>query len=351
MAGNSTYTIIRNNQTFGPFTLESIKNAVEDGKLLKNDQLYENDDTTRVTTIRRLFKQNNIKVHVKNSGTIVRQLGKIGRELLLPKELFSKETYTKDKRLMLLALVGLSPLFLMFIALGEFITFYAISLYFSVIWGMFFYSFFKTKQVKLKITVSVFFLTQVCVFLVWGLGLNQINFFYFLDGVESLTAKMIFFVFAVGLTEEFVKSIALFIISAKSREVLIPHTLVFYGLVSGIAFGVFEGVQYQMGANRIYEYSQSFFMNIARLTSLPFLHAIWCGIAGYFIGFAAIYPKYRKSLYFLAIAIPALLHGFYDTFCGSLWGILIALPINFLAVGLLMCYLKNDTNYQQRLKG
>ena len=180
MAGNSTYTIIRNNQTFGPFTLESIKNAVEDGKLLKNDQLYENDDTTRVTTIRRLFKQNNIKVHVKNSGTIVRQLGKIGRELLLPKELFSKETYTKDKRLMLLALVGLSPLFLMFIALGEFITFYAISLYFSVIWGMFFYSFFKTKQVKLKITLSVFFLTQVCVFLVWGLGLNQINFFYFL---------------------------------------------------------------------------------------------------------------------------------------------------------------------------
>ena len=162
---------------------------------------------------------------------------------------------------------------------------------------------------------------------------------------------MIFFVFAVGLTEEFVKSIALFIISAKSREVLIPHTLVFYGLVSGIAFGVFEGVQYQMGANRIYEYSQSFFMNIARLTSLPFLHAIWCGIAGYFIGFAAIYPKYRKSLYFLAIAIPALLHGFYDTFCGSLWGILIALSINFLAVGLLMCYLKNDTNYQQRLKG
>ena len=345
------YTIIRNNQTFGPFSIEALKNAVEDGKLLKNDKLFENDDSSRVTTVRKILKQNHIKVHVKNNGSILSQLNIIGRELLLPKDLFQKATWTDEKRLPILALVGLVPLLLTFIIANDFLTFYSISLYFSIIWGIFFYGFFKTKQVQLGITIKVFFLTQICVFLIWGFGLNNINIFYYLNGSSSLTMKMVFFIFAVGVTEEFAKAIPLLLIAGRSREVLIPHTLVFYGLMSGVAFGVFEGVQYQMGVNQGLDYSQSFFMNIARLTSLPFLHAIWCGIAGYFVGFAHIYPKYRRSLYFLAIVIPALLHGIYDTFCGTLGGMLIALPVTFFAVALLMCYLKNDTNYQQRLKG
>ena len=55
---------------------------------------------------------------------------------------------------------------------------------------------------------------------------------------------------------------------------------------SGIAFGVFEGVQYQVTINAQMDYTSAFYSNIARLTSLPFLHAIWCAIAGYFIAFA-----------------------------------------------------------------
>ena len=345
------YTIIRNNQTFGPFSLEALKNAVEDGKLLKNDKLFENEDSSHITTVRKVLIQNKIKVNVKNNGSILSQLHVIGRELLLPKDLLKKDTWANDRRLLLLALVGLCPLLLTFIIANDFLTFYSISLYFSTIWGIFFYNFFKTKQVKLSTTIKVFFLTQVFVFLIWGFGLNNINLFYYFHDSSSLTMKMVFFIFAVGVTEEFAKTISLLIIAGRSREVLIPHTLVFYGLMSGVAFGVFEGVQYQMGVNQEFGYSQSFFMNIARLTSLPFLHAIWRAIAGYFVGFAHIYPKYRRSLYFLAIVIPALLHGIYDTFCGTLGGMLIALPVTFFAVALLMCYLKNDTNYQQKLKG
>ena len=75
------------------------------------------------------------------------------------------------------------------------------------------------------------------------------------------------------------------------------------------------------------DYTSSFFLNIARLTSLPFLHAIWCGIAGYFSAFAMLYPKYRRSLYFLAIAIPALLHGIYDTLSGGLLGIALSFSV------------------------
>ena len=88
--------------------------------------------------------------------------------------------------------------------------------------------------------------------------------------------------------------------------------MVFYGLMSGIAFGVFEGVQYQITVNAQQTYDVSFFLNIARLTSLPFLHACWCGIAGYFLSFANLYPKYRRGLYTLALCVPAVIHGLYD---------------------------------------
>jgi RsiW-degrading membrane proteinase PrsW (M82 family) len=86
-------------------------------------------------------------------------------------------------------------------------------------------------------------------------------------------------------------------------------------------------------------------MNISRLTSLPFLHAIWAGIAGYFIAFAALYPKYRISLFFLAIFIPALIHGLYDTLGWSLLGLFLTL----LGVILLMSYLRQGVNYQSKL--
>ena len=56
------------------------------------------------------------------------------------------------------------------------------------------------------------------------------------------------------------------------------------------------------------------------------------------------------ALYFLAIAIPAILHGVYDTFCGSLLGSIIALPTMFVTVILLNAYLKQGVNYQSKLR-
>ena len=151
----------------------------------------------------------------------------------------------------------------------------------------------------------------------------------------------------VLLTEELVKLIPLLIILFRAKEPLIPQTMVYYGLMSGIAFGVYEGVQYQMTINAEHEYDVSFFLNIARLTSLPFLHACWCGIAGYFLSFAHLYPKYRKGLYLLAIAVPALIHGLYDslTFIPVL-----PLVLVFFGLMLLTIYLKQGVNYQSKLR-
>ena len=124
--------------------------------------------------------------------------------------------------------------------------------------------------------------------------------------------------------------------------------MVFYGLMAGIAFGVFEGVQYQTSINIRADYTTAFVLNIARLTSLPFLHAVWAGICGYFVGMAGLYPQYRKSLYVLALFIPATLHGLYDLFAGSFY--LVSLLIAFLSVFLLMAYLRRSNALREKLR-
>lgn len=343
------YFIRRNNQDFGPYDLASILAYVKSGQVLMCDQAK--DATSgEINSVRYFLKLSNQKVKIDNGGKLITQLKKIGHELIIPKDILSNKQWLSDKRLLLLALIGLCPSLMMVLPLSGFFVFYFVSLYFAAIWGLFFYYFFKTPQVKVKITLLTFFATQICVFILWDiLRLPSLNPFYlFVESVFPLS--LIGNILGVGFTEEFVKLIPLLIICYKAKEPQVPQTIVYYGLMSGIAFGVFEGVQYQMGINAELDYTSSFFMNIARLTSLPFIHAVWCGIAGYFISFANLYPKYRLSLYFLAITIPAIIHGLYDTFCGNFLGMLIALPITFIGVIMLMTYLKQGINYQSKLR-
>ena len=340
--------ILRNGAEYGPYELDVIRQYVDDGKILVHDRAKDAFNGSE-NTVGYFLKMNGVKVNVKSKGSFVDQLRAIGSQLILPVGLLKNRQWLSDKRMLLLALVGLGPSLIMLLPLAGFMVFYAVALYFSAIWGLFFYYFFRTDQVTAKLTMAVFFLTQGCVFLIWDiLGLPDLNpFYHLIDG--GFIFDLFGYVFGLGLTEEFVKLLPLLIIYRFTKEPLQPKTLVFYGLMSGIAFGVFEGVEYQMTVNSRLDYTSSFFMNIARLTSLPFLHAVWTGIAGYFIGFAKLYPLYRHALYFLAIAIPSVLHGLYDTFCRSYPGMFVALTITFIGVFLLTTYLKNVQSYQSKL--
>lgn len=343
------YYVIRNSQQFGPYDQGTLKTYVEDGKILLHDKGFSKMDPNTITTVGRLFKKAGININIKHNGNILSQIKDIGRELIIPNDVFSKNEWLKDKRLLILAIIGLAPAFLIRFTMIPFLTFYAIALYFSAIWGLFFYYLFKTNQVKTTTTILIFFLSQAFVFVLFDLVRLQswpiVSYFYSLTQSTIWLSRLTGFIFGVGFCEELIKAIPLLLILSKAKEPLIPQTMVFYGLMSGIAFGVFEGVQYQTTVNTQLGYSQAFFMNISRLTSLPFLHAIWAGIAGYFIAFAALYPKYRISLFFLAIFIPAFIHGMYDSLGWSLPG----LGLTLLGVILLMSYLRQGVNYQSKL--
>lgn len=337
--------IIRNEREYGPYDEGVVAAYVEEGRLLKRDKARD-ALTGETATVDEFLGRRGLNPKVRAKGTLSEQLRAIGSEFIFPREDMTNRQWVQDERLLVLAVVGLSLSVLLMLPIGGYLVFYAVSLYFAVVWGLFFYYFFKTRQVNIKTTVSVFFITQAAVFVIFS-GLNQLNFFYAFTKA-SFPFNAIGYILGVGLTEEFVKMLPLLFLVRRAKEPLLPQTLVYYGLMSGIAFGVFEGVQYQTTVNAQADYTTAFFLNIARLTSLPFLHALWGGICGYFVGFANLYPRYRKSLYALALAIPAVLHGLYDSFASGMY--LFSLGIAFASVLALMTYLSKSNHFRNRLK-
>lgn len=338
--------IIRNNRRYGPYDESTLLWHVNQGRVLKHDKAIAEYDVEE-RTVGFYLDWAGLKTHVVNQGSLFSQLKAIGSELIFPKTALFSASTLRDPRFLILALVGLLPMVIMNIPLGGVFIFYEVSLYFSIIWGLFFYACFKTPQVRLGTAVGIFFFMQFCIFLIFDLlGLPNLNPFYALTEA-NFPVSIVGYVFGVGLTEELCKMLPLFFLLWKAKEPLIPQTMVYYGLMSGIAFGVYEGVQYQITVNAEQAYDVSFFLNIARLTSMPFLHACWCGIAGYFLSFAHLYPKYRRGLYALALCVPVLLHGFYDA-VADIWGIHLA--VVFIGLMLLMVYLKQGVNYQSKLR-
>jgi RsiW-degrading membrane proteinase PrsW (M82 family) len=337
--------IIRNNHEYGPYEESDIARYVEEGRLLLNDRARDVESGVG-GTVEELLGARGIHPHVRSRGSLMQQLRYIGHAFIFPKDDMERHHLMEDKRLLILAIVGLSLSIIMLLPIGGYLVFYAVSLYFATIWGLFFSYFFRTRQISKGKAVSTFFLTQLGVFIIFS-GLNELNFFYNFTSAP-FPLSILGYILGIGLTEEFAKMIPLLVLERRAREPQLPQTMVFYGLMAGIAFGVFEGVQYQTSINIRADYTTAFVLNIARLTSLPFLHAVWAGICGYFVGMAGLYPQYRKSLYVLALFIPATLHGLYDLFAGGFY--LISLVIAFLSVFLLMAYLRRSNVLREKLR-
>lgn len=355
-----SYIIIRGERTLGPFDENDILQFISEGLVLEREKAIEINHPDVVSTIGELLRKRGLKPKVKSAGNIFSQLKDIGKELIIPKSIFTKKPWQEDGRLIILAVVGLSLSLLVHIASGfsPEIIFYLISLYFALIWGLFFYYLFCTEQVKLKTTVLTLFATQlVTYFLFFVLNIGDI--FSFSDSAYTgnVFVSMFSCSIGIGIPEELTKLLPILFILLVSKQVLTPQTMVYYGLMSGIAFGIFEGVKYQMGVNYVSllieevtpeAYTETFLLNVSRLTALPFLHAIWCAIGSYFVACAFVYPRYKASLFCLALLIPALLHGIYDSFCFKELSIL-CIPIIIIAVVLLMVYLNKHHELENTL--
>lgn len=345
---SSTITIERAEQILGPYNYGQFR------EMFKKNQLYLNDitrinNTGDVLTLKSATKKLGWEFPKGEKANKV--IHKIGINFLLPLKKISKTDTYNNSHFIYMCIVGLIPYILLTIGVEMELSFEIIYLgyaaYFTLLWSMFFWAILSTENVIVKQCLKSFFST--CMFMFIFIILNLIGLFKFFDKFiisESTIIRIITYFFSSGLPEEICKALSIYWLLSKRGKFIQTEAIIFYGIISGLAFGISEGLLYQQGVNKEFDnVDETYFYNILRLTSLPFLHALWCGIASYFLAFAARYPMYRHWLTVIAILLPAILHAGFNG-GGSVFRVLMSI----ITVILFLFYYRNIKTLDEKLK-
>jgi RsiW-degrading membrane proteinase PrsW (M82 family) len=282
---------------------------------------------------------------------------RLAPHLMMPLEDLVRLRWLDNRRIVALAFVGLLPLLLILHLqssrdIGAAI--WGIALYSSLLWAMFFYVAFSQPEVTLVRCVLTFAGSAIFSIGLVALARFFVPFHWVVAWINSPAAlpRWSGHFFGVALIEEASKLFMLYFLWPRRLR---PRVTMFYGLMAGLGFGIYEGVAYQSSQNLRVSFGGGlptvegaavyYLLNILRLTSLPFLHAMWTGIAGYFIGFAGRFPERRGGLVLAAFLVPSLLHATYNTFSASLIGVAVAL-VTVLALNL---YLVKGQDFERVL--
>ena len=218
--------------------------------------------------------------------------------------------------------------------------------YFASIWAIILYKIIATKQTDLRIILIISIATVIVSGILITLFHQSSIWSVFKNLIDSnnLIFKFFAMLFGVAIIEEALKQVFVYVILIRDKKVILPRTAILYGMIAGLAFGIFEGIEYQMTLNKTFTMDVNYFTNIIRLTSLPFFHAIWAGVGAYFISLSFIELKYKYSFRLMGLFIPALLHALYNTFGLNTFGLnVFGIAIVILSTILLTVYLtKSD---------
>ncbi len=226
--------------------------------------------------------------------------------------------------------------------LGEFA---CIMFYFSMVLWIFFASQLKVKiPLALRCMRYLFFTATTGIMICFALqDIPSIASLYhaaLYDKIDkpSLVPRLLGFCLAVGPIEEFVKMLPLLIFGLMRHKLTNERNGLLLGMASGFGFAVAEGESYiqrmlNKSINGLAEGNvDTFFGSLygafnqmfLRSLSLSLLHAAWCAIIGFTIG-SCVRNKVKTKWPIIVVAwgVSAIIHGLYDTFCGSIVGVTI----------------------------
>lgn len=214
---------------------------------------------------------------------------------------------------------------------------WAIGTYFALLWGYVLWSIVKPTSVHVWTILGVAAFTAIV-----GIGVDLVvQQLPILSALYSAAANggsglstYIGFVFGVGLTEETVKILPILWLAFRLKKLPTPRDAAFYAGVSGLAFGVAEAVSYSLKYTQILQPGTAggdasgaggfVVLEFLRLISLPFLHCVFTGITGYYVGLSLLAPSRRRALILLGLFVAATLHGTYDFFGGTVFAVVVA---------------------------
>jgi RsiW-degrading membrane proteinase PrsW (M82 family) len=131
--------------------------------------------------------------------------------------------------------------------------------------------------------------------------------------------SLVGWVTGVGLPEELTKALpvmVLAIVLLKVRHIKLDVRMwMFLATLSGLFFGAYEASKVYV-PNAIIAIARGSAFGIPEFAERVFVdglqHALWAGIAGFFIGLGTNYRRQRIPLWLLGIAVPMVLHGLND---------------------------------------
>lgn len=346
--------IRRNAQDFGPYTPSVAQLYLEQGKLLPTDLArLETEPDTQWRSLAKLMRQHGIDSPVLSGAyrpaKILADLKGLDRRLLWPWHDIRSGRWLRDRRVLTFVGIGMLPILVVCLAPGAAIVYWGIAFYFAALWALFLFQLFRTQETQPRVALACFLTTSLIAIplLLVIQGLPPLSLLHALAESRRLFPRFVGMFLGVGISEEICKAAVVYFVATRPGRVLLPQTVVLYGMISGLGFGCFEGVGYQIAVNRGESADLNYFLNVLRLTSLPFLHAVWTGISAYFISFSTIVPSKRAGLLIVAILMPALFHGLYNTLGPNLLG----LGIAALSVFFLMSYLAGSRELKAHLTG
>jgi RsiW-degrading membrane proteinase PrsW (M82 family) len=230
---------------------------------------------------------------------------------------------------------------------------WAYSLYIAPLWGVGFWMLIRPGRVGKQEAVVA---AGIVVWTLAWINIVTIN----VNDSLHLSGSIAFIpALVVGFNEEITKALpvllaGLFLLKYRSVKLDVRMAM-FLGTVAGLTFGVAEQAFYTK--NDIIGINQAQFANDAITAVLAFAerifvdgfqHAVWAGIAGFFIGMALNYRRRRVQLIILGVAVPAVLHALNDLFAGSsIWLVIIVQAASLL---LFLGYTMSAAAIEQRVR-
>ncbi|MBK8956640.1 MAG: PrsW family intramembrane metalloprotease [Saprospiraceae bacterium] len=288
------------------------------------------DNTETVQSLNESF-QNLIEKSSKQAQALLKDLQQIPlKQEILPIDHSNINLLLKDFIFWAVSFLGIIPLLIITVNhVGTQLTMFA--LFFAFVWGVIFKKFILKDHSSNRLALASLFFTGI-------IGIWLLLFVYrflpdfYLNAADSpnLFLSLIGYVLQVGVCEELVKSIPIFIALRWFRKDLNEMSLITIGVFSGLGFAAFENLHYGESAvgntyAKTLDYGVSGLVSgvqnamvlvMLRSLSLVFCHAVFSGIVAYFITIAQLRKSQQSALIFIGFATAAILHGVYDWLAG-----------------------------------
>ncbi len=230
---------------------------------------------------------------------------------------------------------------------------WAYSLYVAPLWSMGFWMLIRPGRVgKREIWVAVGIVVWT---LIWiNVVTIHVNAALHISGSIKFVPALV-----IGVNEETTKALpvllaGLFLLWYRKVK-LDVRMWMFLGTVAGLTFGIAEQAFYTstdiVGIHEAQSNNEAVTGALAfaeRIFVDGFQHAVWAGIAGFFIGMALNYGRRRVQLVILGVAVPAVLHALNDFLASSsVWLVILIQAASLL---LFLGYTLSAASIEQRVR-